>query len=42
MADDAATPRSVLVVDDDPDTRAMTADALEDRYAVTTAATVAI
>jgi len=41
MADDATAPRRVLVVDDDADTLAMTADALGDRYHVATAATVA-
>ena len=40
MAEGGAPPRRVLVVDDDPDTRAITADALGDRYDVATAATV--
>ncbi|TMA99635.1 MAG: response regulator, partial [Deltaproteobacteria bacterium] len=41
MPDGASPRRRVLVVDDDLDTRATTADALGDRYHVVTAATVA-
>ena len=41
MPEGAALRQRVLVVDDDPDTRAMTAEALGDRYDVATAATVA-
>ena len=40
MPDGASPRRWVLVVDDDLDTRATTADALGDRYHVVTAATV--
>ncbi|TMA61873.1 MAG: response regulator transcription factor [Deltaproteobacteria bacterium] len=41
MPDGVAPRHRVLVVDDDLDTRTMTADALGDRYHVATAATVA-